>query len=147
MSTTATDTTTQATRIYMIEDEALLRDLFCEYVQTMENVELVGIQEDGLEGLKEALEIVPDLVVVDIRLPEVNGLEILFMLRRKKPDVKIIVFTGSVSLYTVRLSRECGADGYVEKSYGLEELRKAIEIVMQGGTYYSPHAASLLRQL
>lgn len=132
-------------RLYLIEDEALLCDLFAEYVKTIPGIDYLGFSQDGSEAMRRCLELKPDMVVVDIRMPEVNGLEILTLLHRKLPGCKIILFTGTVDNESLRLAIRYGADGYVEKTYGLEELKKAIQVVLDGGKHYSPGIAKLLR--
>ncbi|KAF0095769.1 MAG: response regulator receiver [Puniceicoccaceae bacterium 5H] len=143
--TDTADSPTAKTRLYFIEDEALLCDLFAEYVKTMPEIDYLGYSQDGAEAMRRCLELEPDMVIVDIRMPEVNGLEILTLLHRKLPETKIILFTGTVDNESLRLAVRYGADGYVEKTYGLEELRKAIQIVLGGEKHYSPGIAKLLR--
>jgi DNA-binding NarL/FixJ family response regulator len=133
--------------IYMVEDEALLRDLFVEYVQLIPDLEFIGACGDGRQAIKEVLELRPDLLILDIRLPEVNGLEILLLLRRKLKDTRILVFSGSIEVRNVKMALDCKADGFVEKAYGLEELKKAIETVLTGKAYFSPGADKIRRSL
>jgi len=131
----------------MVEDEALLRDLFAEYVQLIPNLKFLGACGDGRKAIKEALELKPDLLILDIRLPEVNGLEILLLLRRKLKETLILVFSGSIETRNIKMALDCKADGFVEKAYGLEELKKGIEQVLQGKRYFSPGAEQIRRSL
>ncbi|MCC5834628.1 MAG: response regulator transcription factor [Opitutales bacterium] len=131
--------------LLMIEDEPLLCDLFAEYIKTIPEVEFLGDERDGSMAMKRSLELKPDIIVLDIRLPEVNGLEILTLLHRKLPETAVIIFTGSLSEETLRITLSNGALGYVEKSYGLEELHKAINAAMKGEKHYSPGVQQLMR--
>lgn len=135
----------QAKRIFMIEDEALLCDLFSEYIETIPGFEFSGYEQDGAAGIRRALELEPDIIVLDIRLPEVNGIEVLTMLRRKLPDAKVIVFTGTLKEDTLQLASRHGAHAFVEKALGLEELKSAIEAVQRGERYFSPGVAGIMR--
>lgn len=130
----------------MIEDEALLCDLFSEYVGALPGLEFIGYEKDGATGIRRALELTPDIIVLDIRLPEVNGIEVLTMLRRKLPDTRIVIFTGTLKEETLRLANRHGAHGFVEKSQGLEELKRGIEAVQRGERYYSPGVTQIMRQ-
>ena len=131
----------------MVEDEVLLSDLFGEYVQMIPELHFLGSSGDGAQAMRKCLELKPDLIILDIRLPEVNGLEMLLLLRRKLPGTRIIVFSGSLDARSVKTSLECNAHGFVEKAYGLEELNKAIRTVMAGEKYYSAGAQDYVNKL
>src|SRR5690606_27414461 len=106
----------QVKSIFMIEDEALLCDLFSEYVAALPGLKFIGYEKDGAAGIRRAIELMPDIIVLDIRLPEVNGIEVLTMLRRKLPDTRIIIFTGTLKEEVLRLANRHGAHAFVEKS-------------------------------
>lgn len=131
--------------LLIIEDEPLLCDLFAEYVKTIDGVEFLGDERDGSQAMKRCLELKPDIIILDIRLPEVNGLEILTLLRLRLPESAVIIFTGSLSEETLRITMQNGAAGYVEKSYGLDELHKAIDAAISGGKHFSPGVQRLIR--
>lgn len=133
--------------VFMVEDEVLLSDLFAEYVQMIPELKFLGSSGDGAEAMRMCLELVPDLIILDIRLPEVNGLEMLLLLRRKLPDTRIVVFSGSLDARSVRTALDCDAHGFVEKAYGLEELNKAIRLILSGERYYSAGARDYVNKL
>jgi len=125
--------------VYIIEDEDVIRDLLSTFFETsFPDLELIGMTGDGGEGVEQCLQLAPDLVIVDIQLPEVNGLEILHVLKRKLPKVKILVFTGKTSPQTVKIAVRGNADGFINKISGLQELEEAIRAVIKGEQYYSP---------
>lgn len=134
-------------RVYIIEDEALLRELVYSYVSSLPDVEIVGQAEDGNVAMHEILELKPDLVLTDIRLPEVNGMEILFLLKRRCPEIRIVVFTGSVTADKVRLAYEGGADGFIEKGAGLEDFRLAIDAIRKGKRFFGSHVLQMLIEM
>lgn len=124
---------------YIIEDEAVLRNLFSEYfASALPEVSIVGSSGNGQEALKHCMEQKPDMAIVDIRLPEVNGLEILHIFKRRLPKTKVIIFTGMMNAETVKIAVNGKADALIEKSEGMEEVKKAIEVVKTGNHYYSP---------
>lgn len=131
----------------MVEDEVLLSDLFAEYVQMIPELNFLGSSGDGADAMRKCLELKPDLIILDIRLPEVNGLEMLLLLRRKLPGSRIIVFSGSLDARSVKTALDCDAHGFVEKAYGLEELNRAIRKVLSGEHYYSAGAKDYVNRL
>jgi DNA-binding NarL/FixJ family response regulator len=131
-------------KIYLIEDEPLVLDFCSEYIRQYTDLEIVGSNGNGHDALKAVLELKPDLVVVDIRLPEVNGLEILNILKRKLPLCKVVIFTATVNAQTVQVALQGGADAFVEKADGLDGLRQAFEAVGKDKRYFSPHIKNLV---
>lgn len=134
-----------ASTVFMIEDEILLCELFTDYVATIPQVEFLGFENDGESGLARALELKPDIIVLDMRLPKVNGVEALHRLRQNLPGSKVIVFTGTLKEETLRLAKQEGADAFVEKSHGLGELKKAILAVLGGEPYVTAGVAEILK--
>ncbi len=130
--------------LFLIEDEDLLCELFAEYVQIIPNLVYLGDARDGATAVKKCFELHPDIVIVDIRMPEMNGLEILQRLHEHLPETKIIIFSGTVDDDSLRLAMEHETDAYIEKAYGLDELKRGIEYVMLGRKYYSPGIMRLL---
>jgi DNA-binding NarL/FixJ family response regulator len=124
--------------VYIIEDEEILRNLLGTFfATTFPELEVLGMTGDGGEGIENCLELAPDLVIVDIQLPEVNGLEILHMLKRKFPKIKILVFTGQTSPQAIRIAVRGHADGFINKISGLAELTKAINAVKNDEQFFS----------
>jgi DNA-binding NarL/FixJ family response regulator len=80
-------------KIYVIEDQNILRELVCRLVEGMPGYELMGDSGDGLEGLNACKRLKPDLVIVDIMVPSLNGLEIVRQLRKELPHVKLLIFS------------------------------------------------------
>jgi DNA-binding NarL/FixJ family response regulator len=133
--------------VLMIEDESMLSELFTEYVQMLPDVKYLGCCDDGAIALQRCLDLRPDVIVQDIRLPGVNGLEMLLQIRKKLPDTKVLVFSGSLDAHTVRMALDGDAHAFVEKAYGLTELNKAILEVMAGKRYYSKGAQDFVDKL
>ena len=133
-------------KVYFIEDEVVLRDLCVEFFKaTMPVVEVIGFSGNGTEALRECLELKPELAIIDIRLPEINGLEILHILKNKIPGIKVLIFTGTVNPETIRIALHGKAEGFVEKSCGLDQLKKAVETIIEGGTYFTPEVHRQMR--
>jgi len=125
--------------VYIIEDEEILRNLLTTFFDTtFPELEVLGMTGNGGEGIEQCLKLAPDLVIVDIQLPEVNGLEILNLLKRKFPKIKILIFTGLASPQTVKIAARGNADGFINKISGLAELTKAIHAVQNDEQFFSP---------
>ena len=131
-------------RVYLIEDEAMVLDFCSEYIRNFTDMEIVGTSGNGHDALRGALESKPEMVIVDIRLPEVNGLEILSILKRKLPECKVLIFTATVNPHTIRTALQGGTDGFVEKAEGLQGLKNGIEAIKQGKRYFSPHIKRMM---
>lgn len=123
-----------------------MRELCIEFFKTtMPEIDVVGFSGNGKEALRECLELKPDLAIVDIRLPEVNGLEILHILKNKVPGIKVLIFTATVNPETIRIALHGKAEGFVEKSCGLDQLREGVETIINGGQYFTPDVQRQMR--
>ncbi len=83
------------------------------------------------------MELIPDLIILDIRLPELGGLEILYLIKEKFPQIKILIYLGLADQQSIDYAKCAKADGYIVKNHGLEEIAKAIKAIEAGGTYFS----------
>jgi DNA-binding NarL/FixJ family response regulator len=119
------------------DDHKILRELLISYLKQKETFEVVGEAADGHEALKEAIRLLPDVVILDISLPMMNGLDVAMQLKSEAPGIKVIILTMHKSEEFVRKAFEAGADVYLLKENAPEELLQAIEVVVQGGAYIS----------
>ncbi len=134
-------------RLVIIEDQTAIREMLVEILRLDANYQLVGESGDGQEALALCLELRPDLIVLDAKLPGLNGVDILRRLVKKHPSVRVLVFSGHENPVLVREMLEAGAHGFVEKTAGLFEFKKGLETVANGGTYFGPAVAALLRNV
>jgi two-component system invasion response regulator UvrY len=133
-----------AVSLFLIEDEELVCELLSEFLGGMEGIDFLGDARDGATAIERCRALKPEMIVLDLRLPEVSGIEVLKIVHRELPLTKVIIFTGSLSEETLRLTLENGAIAYVEKAYGLEELQKAIQSALKGDRYFSPSIKRLV---
>ena len=103
---------------------------------------VVGEASDGLEAVQKAVELQPDLILLDIGLPRLNGLEAARQIRELVPESKIIFLTQESSAYAVREALSLGARGYVIKIMAASELFTAVEAVLSGETFVSSTQAN-----
>lgn len=134
-------------KVIVIEDQTIMRDLICQLVEGYATMEVVASSGDGAEGYNLCLEHTPDLVILDIMLPNLNGSEVLRRLKTKNPHANILIFSAAFSNSMVNRLLKSGVTGYIEKDAGLEELEKAIKLVADGRSYFSPRVVDAMREL
>ena len=134
-------------RLVIIEDQTAILEMLVEILLLDTNYQLVGESGDGQSALTLCLDIKPDVIVLDAKLPGLNGVDLLRRLVRKLTTVRVLVFSGHENPVLVREMLEAGAHGFVEKTAGLFEFKKGLETVANGGTYFGPAVASLLRNV
>lgn len=134
-------------KVFIIEDQKILTDFLIHIIQDHEVLEFAGQTANGTEALKACQESNPDLVLLDIGLPGLNGIEVLHRLKRWKPELFVMVFTGHTESHVVQKAIRGGADSFLEKNTGLEELEKALEKAIQGLPYYSNTAMVAMKEM
>jgi len=105
-------------------------------------IEVVGHAENGREGIERALELRPDVVVLDMRMPDTGGIQVLEQLRARLPETRALVVTASERSETLLEAIGAGAAGYLTKRASLQELCQAVIAVHSGGAIVSPELAS-----
>jgi len=128
-------------RVLIVDDHALVRAGIRALAERISGVEVVAEAGNGTEALRLIKELKPDLVLLDISMPETGGFEVLAKLAAEFPDVRVIVLTvHEAEAYAMRAFRE-GASGFLLKTAASAELGVAIETVRRGETYVSPKLA------
>ncbi len=134
-------------RVIIIEDETMLRDLLVEVLKKFPLCTLAGAYGDGLEGWKAVQKIKPDMVLLDIKIPSLNGLEVLRRVRENLPHCTVLLVSAYFSPSMVRQALKAGAHGIIEKTAGLVEMEKALRAVADGGTYLGPSITDMVRRV
>src|SRR5690606_24593670 len=128
-----------------IEDQTAIRDMLGMVLNAEPGYTIVGTTGNGHDAWTLCQEKQPDLVILDIMLPEMNGVEILRRIHKHLPKTRSLVFSGYQNIALVKATIRAGAHGFIEKTAPLAELKKGIELVANGGSYFGPAAANLLR--
>lgn len=131
-------------RVVLADDHVFVRDGIKSLLENEANIEVVGEATDGVEALKIIESLNPDLLILDIRMPNLNGIEVVENLRSHNKSLKIVMLSMHESEEYVLKSIKAGADGYLLKGSSKEEFLKAIQTVANGGKYFSGDISSIL---
>jgi DNA-binding NarL/FixJ family response regulator len=136
---------TPSIRILVTDDHAVLRAGLTALLNAEPDLTVVGEAADGSECLRVAQAIQPDVILLDINMPGMNGLEVLPLLRQSVPQSRVLVLTMHDDTTYLRRVLQAGGAGYVLKQAADKELLSAIRTVYNGGAYLHPtHAQALL---
>jgi DNA-binding NarL/FixJ family response regulator len=131
-------------RVLLVEDHRMVREALCEVLKKVPDIRIVGEAGDAREALKLAVDLEPDVVVLDIRLPDVNGIEVAARLRDAGSRAKLVALSAFADKRFVTAMLRSGASAYVTKSAAGTELVQAIRAVAAGHGYFSPEIAGAL---
>ncbi len=127
---------TSRVRVLIADDNQALRYAVGRMLATDPGMELCGEAENGREALNKSIDLKPDVVLMDIAMPEMNGLEVTRALRRLAPTVEVLVFTQHESTHAMQAALDAGARGYLAKAHAAS-LVQAIRTVARHRTYSS----------
>ena len=131
-------------RVLVTDDHAIVRDGICALLALTADVEAVGQATNGREALEMVAELAPDIVLMDIVMPLMDGLEATRRINKRFPETKVIVLTQYEDREYVLNAIESGASGFISKAAASSELTSAIRSVYQGDSFLSPSIARLL---
>src|SRR5579863_10121244 len=123
---------TSTVRVLVVDDYEPLRRFVCSLLAKRPGVQIVGEASDGLEAVRRAEALKPDLIILDIRMPSLNGLEACRRIRKLTPESKIIFLSQELSADVQQECLNLGAWGYVVKARTASELMAAVEAVLDG---------------
>lgn len=125
---------TERTRVYVVEDQpALLKNLL-KVLSTFGEIEVVGSAMEGEAAVDEILRVKPQLVLLDLELPGIDGIEVTRRVKRRANDIEVLILTSFDDETKVYEAIQAGASGYLVKRVGPEKIRSGIKEVMEGGT-------------
>lgn len=125
------------TRILLVDDHALVRAGIRALIEGEPGIEVIAETGDGDEALRMIEKLRPDLVLLDITMPTINGFEVLEQITKQYPKTRVIILTVHEGTEYAMRALRAGAAGYLPKSAASTELEDAISAVAQGGTYLS----------
>ncbi|MEX2226003.1 MAG: response regulator transcription factor [Dehalococcoidia bacterium] len=124
-------------KVLIVDDHAVLRQALRMLLENQQEVEVVGDAANGREALDAVEKLHPDVVLMDMVMPGLNGLEATRQIRRRAPKAKVLILTGYMEDEQILAALRAGASGYVVKKSDVEELLLGIQSVHRGNTYFS----------
>jgi len=135
---------TEKTRVMIVDDHAMVRSGLAAFLSVDEDCELVGEAESGAHALRLCAEVSPDVVLMDLMMPVMDGIETTRALRAKFPAVQVIALTSFPEERLIQDVLEAGALSYLLKNVGADELSRAIRAAHAGRPTLAPEAAQAL---
>jgi len=133
-------------RILLADDHPLIRCGIATLLQSYKDFEIVGEAQDGEEAVEKTKVLKPDVLIIDLSMPKLSGIEATGIITKKHPDVKVLVLTMHENEEYVYQILKSGAGGYVLKSAGKEELSAAIRAVAKGEKFFSPRVSEIMAE-
>jgi DNA-binding NarL/FixJ family response regulator len=125
-------------KIILADDHAIVRSGLARLLQQQEGMEIVGQADNGVSAVALTRQLLPDVVVMDIGMPDLNGIEATRQIVKESPRIRVIGLSMHSSKKYIREMFKAGASGYLLKNCSFEELTEAINVVVAGKTYISP---------
>ncbi|MEP2240028.1 MAG: response regulator transcription factor [Maribacter sp.] len=134
----------ETTRIVLADDHALVRDGIRSLLESESDLEVIGEASNGKEAIELVGKVTPDILIIDIRMPVMNGIDAVAELTKSKSEVKTIILSMHDSEEYILKSISSGANGYLLKDTDKSEFIKAIHTVREGGKYFSGDISNVL---
>ena len=132
------------TKVLVVDDHPLLRRGVMDVLGLQEQLVVIGEGQDGVEALERARELGPDVIIMDLEMPNMTGLEATAAIHSELPDTKILIFTVSEKQADLFSAMRAGARGYILKNAAAPELLRAVFHIAEGGVIISPDMATKL---
>ena len=133
-------------RVLVADDHRIIREGLHSLIEKEKDLELVGMAESGRKALQMARKLKPDVVIMDIAMPDLNGIDATIQIVDEVPGVKVIALSMHSEKQLIHRMLRAGATGYLLKESAFEELTKAIRIVCSGKKYLSPDVTDIVLQ-
>jgi DNA-binding NarL/FixJ family response regulator len=135
---------TQPIRVLVVDDHVIVRNGLAQLLATTAEFELVGAAGDGREAIEMVASLRPDVVLMDLSMPEMDGVEATQRITAAHPDAKIVILSSFSEHQRVLAALDAGAEGYVLKHADPEQILAAIDAVHRGGAPIDPQVARVL---
>lgn len=133
-------------KIIIADDHRIIREGISNKLNKMENLEIIGGAENGRVALRLAKKLQPDVIIMDISMPELNGIEATRQIKAEVPGIKIIALSMYADKRYILGMIKAGVSGYLIKDCSLKEVAEAVSVVHRGDTYLSPTIANTVRE-
>lgn len=123
-------------QVVIVDDHKLVTDCIGLFLKGAKDIKVVGVAHSGKDALAMLKNVTPEVVLLDITMPEMSGIELTDAIKKKYPDIKILILSMHSDYNNISDAIDAGADGYVPKDVSSEELVEAIETVSRGKNYF-----------
>lgn len=131
-------------RVLLVDDHRLVREALCSMLDEEADISVVGQTGDGASALRLCGELKPDVVLMDIALPDISGIDATRLLAAEIPQVRVLALSTHIDRRIVERMLEAGAIGYIHKGVGRDEVLQGVRAVASGTSYLSQNIAALL---
>ena len=132
------------TKVLLVDDHTIVRQGLKALLDFQDGIEVVGEAEDGRQAIEKAKELVPDIIVIDITMPNLNGIEATRQLKKVNSEMKVLVLTVHDNEEYVHQILQAGASGYLLKESAVSDLVSAINAVKKGDIFLSPSISKVV---
>ena len=126
-------------RVMLVDDHVLMREGIRQLLEFDSDIKVVDEASNGVECIKKLEKNIPDILLLDINMPKMNGIEVLEELKKRKIDVRVLMLTVHNEIEYLIKANDIGVDGYILKDSESSELKRAIYTIMDGETYIQPN--------
>ena len=134
------------TTVLIVDDHRMMREALVMILERENDITVVGQASDGREGAEKAAKLKPDVVTLDVAMPNLNGLDAARHIRRNSAATRILIITSYDDDLYIQHALESGVDGYITKHSAAETLAKAVRELAKGGNVYSPNVKKRIPQ-
>ncbi len=131
-------------RIVLADDHELVRSGLVKIIESYKDLEIVGEAGDGLEAVEKTKTLKPDVLIIDLSMPKLSGIDATKIIRKECPNVGVLVLTMHQNEQYIYQIFNAGAGGYILKESSKEELATAIRTVAKGEKYFSPRVSEIM---
>ena len=142
-----TDTLSQPIRVMLVDDHAMVRRGLATFLKVFDDLQLAGEAENGADAVQLCAEVLPDVILMDMVMPGMDGVSATRAIRQQFPMVQVIALTSFKEGELIKNALEAGAIGYLLKDISADELAQAIRAVHIGRSALSPEASQILVQM
>jgi two-component system, NarL family, response regulator LiaR len=131
-------------RVLLVDDHGVVRRGLRGYLELLDDIEVVGEAENGLRGVEQAAALTPDVVLMDLVMPELDGIAAIGRIKAAQPDVQIVALTSFIEEEKVTAALEAGASGFILKDADADDVATAIRAAYNDEVHLDPAAARIL---
>lgn len=131
-------------RLLLVDDHTLFRQTLRIFLHENSTCKVIGEAENGVQAVEQAKSLEPDVILMDLHMPEMDGVSATRILHQRMPSIPIIILTTAVDSDILQLALQMGATGYILKSSSIESLVEAIQAATKGNTPFTPETTQIL---